>query len=187
MLARRGLGPFGETKEGGRLAGLIATKDSLVRLGAACIEARSPGSGLGCLLAAVDMDPEWPESRYQLIAEYLREGNVNDAEPHAAKLIALEPQRARGHTSMALISVARGKSEDALVELNRALACEPQDFTTQFGLGSVLSTQGKWDEALAHFQEALRIQPGSIDAKNSVETLQKRIAARAPTNTSAGP
>ena len=179
MLVRRQLIPFQPGGGGERLAKLFGTKEQVLRMGTACVDSGSPESGLGCLEAAMDMDPTWAEAPYQIGQLLLRENRNAEAETHFARVAQLEPRGARAHTALALAAVAQNKNDCAVTELRRAIELEPDDYTAHYGLGTVLASQGELEESLVQLQHALRIQPTSADATMSLESVQKRIAARA--------
>eukprot|EP00002_Diphylleia_rotans_P025971 TRINITY_DN5152_c0_g1_i1.p1 TRINITY_DN5152_c0_g1~~TRINITY_DN5152_c0_g1_i1.p1 ORF type:complete len:423 (-),score=95.99 TRINITY_DN5152_c0_g1_i1:350-1618(-) len=97
--------------------------------------------------------------------------NLDEAEKHYRKLLALDPESPEGHTGLGLVmlELARSKTDVALRSFQKALDSQPLDMAqAHFNLASALHKNSLMEEAIAHYEEALKIEPNYVPALNNL-------------------
>lgn len=110
----------------------------------------------------------------------LGEGRLAEAEQHAERAVALQPDFAPAQDALATVRRAQGRTDEAIAGYRRVLALAPRSPATLCDLGTLLLQQGRIDEAAADFQAALKVQPEFAAADVGlalVETARDHIPA----------
>lgn len=82
---------------------------------------------------------------------------------NAEKAVALDPNDAAGHTSLAFIRYKfEWRWEEADAEFRRAIALDPDYALAQHWYGEFLGLMGRYDEAIAHLRQAVALEPESL-------------------------
>ena len=74
----------------------------------------------------LDLEPESPEGHYEIAKAYWAQHRWQEAEPHARKAEALQPQVPGIHVLMGNILLQRRDSPGAIKEFNEYLRLDPQ-------------------------------------------------------------
>jgi tetratricopeptide (TPR) repeat protein len=93
----------------------------------------------------------------QLAVALLRQGQVDSAEVHMKRALALSPKDARFRAYYAQILTGLGRLPEALTELRRAYELSGGDPRIRINIAQVLGQLGRFDEAVA---ELLLVPPG---------------------------
>lgn len=92
-----------------------------------------------------------PDVRYPRALEY------------AEKAVALDPDDAAGHTSLAFLRYKfEWRWDDADAEFRRAIALDPEYALARHWYGEFLGLMGRYDEAVAHLRRAVALEPQSL-------------------------
>ena len=117
---------------------------------------------------AIELDPDYALAFCGLADSYALLGNqgyiplsdaLEKAEVAARKALALNPNLADAHVSLAPVLYNRYDWPGAEVELRRAVALDSNNVLAHYWLAIDLSVQGKVDEALEHAKRAAAIDP----------------------------
>jgi tetratricopeptide (TPR) repeat protein len=104
-----------------------------------------------------------------IIGSALQEqGRRDEAFPHLAESLRLQPNYDKPNFDIGLIYAARGDLASARHYYEQALQLNPLYTKAHVSLGLVLAAQGDPDGALAHYREAIRIDPGLAAAHNNL-------------------
>jgi len=87
-------------------------------------------------------------------------------EQYARKAIALEPDLAEGHVSLAMAQMCQFQFADAERELKRGIQLNPNYVTAHLFYARYLLTMGRAAEALAENDRALQLDPFSLAVNN---------------------
>lgn len=102
--------------------------EAYVQLGSALIQQKDYPGAEKALNQGLQLNPDAPSSsmaRYNLATAYFTTGQWKDAEPHAAKTIASQPDFALAHWLMAQIMLKKGDGQGAINEFQTYLKLDP--------------------------------------------------------------
>jgi tetratricopeptide (TPR) repeat protein len=104
-----------------------------------------------------------------IIGSALQEqGRRDEAFPHLAESLRINPHYDKPNYDIGLIYAARGDREAAKQHYLHALRLNPSYTKVHVALGLVLAAQGDVDGAVAHYRDAIRIDPGLAAAHNNL-------------------
>lgn len=106
-------------------------------------------TGEATLKRAVALDPNNPESLYQLADVTGCLGRLDEAVAMMRRVLTLEPLNASFHFYTGQWSLVLGRLDDAEAELRQAIALQPQAESYRLFLSLTYAKQGKLDQALA--------------------------------------
>ncbi|MFN0315764.1 MAG: adenylate/guanylate cyclase domain-containing protein [Burkholderiales bacterium] len=121
-----------------------------------------------CLEEAVKVDPDyaagWAYLSWIYRSEYIygydsRPGSLDLAIEAARRAVALAPDHAYNHSSLALAHFSRGDLAEFKAEAERAIALSPKGSTAIGLLGVYLCYAGEWDKSLALIAQAKALDP----------------------------
>ena len=118
-------------------------------------------------------------AHFLLGAALFADGRLNEAELHARRAMALNPNHAADYDLLGDIQVKQGRIAEAGESYRRVLQLDPGSAKAEYALGVLLLVQRQPDEAIAHLQSALRRAPESLPlllGLAHVETLRGRFA-----------
>ncbi len=99
-----------------------------VQLGSALIQQKDYAGAENALSQGLQLNPDAqdsPMAHYNLATAYFTTGQWQDAEPHAAKTIAAQPDFALAHWLMAQIMLKKGDGQGAINEFQTYLKLDP--------------------------------------------------------------
>jgi len=85
-----------------------------------------------------------------------------------------DPTTARAHERLGLVALALGRPRDALDELQRERRLHGAFPSEQLALGKVWQALGDRERARAHYRRQLELDPGSVEASDSLVSLEGR-------------
>jgi protein O-mannosyl-transferase len=104
----------------------------------------------------------------------LERDDLNGAIDHFQKALALKPDDAGTHSSLALAwaLVARANrdkpSDEVIDHYRKALEVHPDDAEAQDSLGTALVQRGQFNEAIVHYRKALELKPDFMSARSNL-------------------
>ena len=120
---------------------------------------------LGCILAALllaacatsqEESDELFEGQLSIGIEYLKKGDIANAEVLLRRAQARRPNDPRMFNAWALWHQSQGEQEQAIDYFRRGLARHPEDPLLNNNYGVFLNQSGEYDSAITYFQTALR-------------------------------
>ncbi len=159
--------------EQGRLVDAMAPAELLTSLG----EIARGGNVLAALEAAVQAKPDDLEARYRLGNAYALAAKRAEAEAELAKVIAGDPDNARGLAAKAmadraafLVAKQDGDPERAIAlyrELQQKFPAAKESLRAYRQIGRELHKLGRDDEAVASLEAMVAAEPGNVDLKSA--------------------
>jgi len=111
-------------------------------------------------VTSVHGDHAFPQVNF---AKYLLDqGQLEEAEEHARRGVALFTGYAPGHSVLGEILSTRGKAGEAVTEFREVVSQTPADASARFNLAQSLVAAGDQKAAIHEFREALLLDPGSL-------------------------
>jgi Flp pilus assembly protein TadD/SAM-dependent methyltransferase len=99
-----------------------------------------------------------------LAFEHHQAGRLGDAEAVCAKIRALHPHHPDALHLLGLISLSKGRHDDAIRHLDEALKLNPRSGQIHNSLGEVYRKQGQFAYAGDHYRKALALDPSLAEA-----------------------
>ena len=103
-----------------------------------------------------------------------RAGHLAEAERACRRVLAAEPENARGLQLLATIAERTGRKPEAIELLRRAAACAPNDPIAYHSLGDMLASAGQLDAAHAAYERAHSLDATSPAILMSVGQARQR-------------
>ena len=97
-----------------------------------------------------------------------RRGDYDAAVRAYRRVLALNPDVALAHASLAIALAEQGRLADAQRHAERALALDPGDAESWSNLGGIRARRGDLAGAVAHYQRALALRPRLASAHNNL-------------------
>jgi tetratricopeptide (TPR) repeat protein len=125
---------------------------------------------------AVEIDPEYA-SAHAGIADTLSlmyllfETNtafIDEAEGHAVKALALDPDLAEAHAAAGMVQSCRRDYEKSNREFETAIRLDPKGFDAPYFWGRNLIWQGRYEEAVHALRRAQALRPESYDTLSMI-------------------
>jgi tetratricopeptide (TPR) repeat protein len=144
------------------------TRDNYVAydgLGRALTDLGLKDQALGCFVEAVRLDPNFPQSQFNLGVALRERGQLADAAEHfeaAAKLVP-NHYETRSSFGSTLLLLGDDRLTEAVDEFSAALRLKPDSAETHGQLAVALVRQGKITNAIPHFAEAVRLDPTNAE------------------------
>jgi tetratricopeptide (TPR) repeat protein len=126
---------------------------------------------LFCYQAAVETEPRFPQSQFNLAMCLLTLGQTDAALEHLQAAAALEPRDADVQFDLGIYFSQHASWTNAVNCFSNAVTVRPGFARAQLGLGSALANAGRFTEAAPHFREALRLDPNLSEARKDLDRL----------------
>lgn len=114
---------------------------------------------------ALEINPDYPDSRLHLGMELLNQGEPEEALGHLRRVLELEPSSAEAHTQLGIALSATGQRDQAVSHYRRALELRPRYAVAHNNLGAELGARNDTEQAIRHLEEAIEISPDYVDAR----------------------
>jgi tetratricopeptide (TPR) repeat protein len=124
-----------------------------------------------CYQAAVDTEPRFPQSQFNLAMCLLEMGEITNAFAHLQAAADLEPRDADIQFDLGIYFSQHGGWTNALNCFSNSVAVRPDFARAQFGLGNALANTGHYAAAAPHFRQTLRLDPGLSAARTNLNKL----------------
>ncbi|MHC4166364.1 MAG: tetratricopeptide repeat protein [Planctomycetota bacterium] len=121
-------------------------------------------------LRATEMFPTDAEAFFQVAANAVELGRVDEAIEYYRQALQIEPNYARAHCGLAIALELHGNPADrsrldvASSHYSRALRIDPNYPEAHSGLGRTLAAQERLEEAIWHYRQAIRLEPDLVQA-----------------------
>ena len=124
---------------------------------------------------AIQTDPDYPYSYYNLGSAYLGEGREGEAINEFKDAIRLKPDYVKAHATLGWIYYKQGAYDIALKKLWEAISIDPDYAEGYYRLGEVYLAKGLYSVAARQYDEALQIEPGYAEAQAGLAKVNKLI------------
>ncbi|MEZ5392174.1 MAG: tetratricopeptide repeat protein [Bryobacterales bacterium] len=164
--------------------------DARINLGSLLLEQGDLTGALALFVEASRMRPDDPLIFQQLGGTYFFLNQLGNAEDSYRKAIALEPEKAGPHASLASVLGAQGRLGDALKEFEAARDLGEPDAQLLSNLGALYMQLGEPEKGLEAFQQAAAADPKDyasrvnlamfwLQEENAIEARKYLAEARA--------
>ncbi len=117
-------------------------------------------------------EPVQPKRLLQLTALYHKLGCPELEAAAWTRLVAIKPDRARGHGRLAELHLMAGRSREAVPHVRRALQARPQKVKLWILLAEVCEDIGELDEAEAAWIKVAELDPRSLSAEQRLADVR---------------
>jgi len=124
-----------------------------------------------CYQAAVDTEPRFPQSQFNLAMSLLEAGETTNAFAHLQAAADLEPRDADIQFDLGIYFSQHGGWTNAANCFSNSVAVRPGYARAQFNLGNAYANIGVFTGAAARFREALRLDPNLSEARTNLNRL----------------
>lgn len=118
---------------------------------------------VNALTTALKLDSDHVDSHLNVASLLLEARQLDLAQRHAERAIALAPQRYEAALGMGLLARARERSGEALEWLTRAEVIAPERVEAPMAIGATYQEMGLPADAIAAFDRALRWHASNVD------------------------
>jgi len=121
-------------------------------------------------LRATEIFPTDAEAYFQVAANAVELGRVDEAIEYYRRALNIEPNYARAHCGLAIAlelhgdPLDRARPDEASAHYTRALEIEPDYPEAHSGLARTLASQNRLEDAIWHFRQAIRAEPDMVQA-----------------------
>lgn len=115
------------------------------------------------------------EQAHALIDQYMRAGQVAEAEAIGRQIVAAVPHDYITLAKIAQLRFQAGAFEESIEFMQRAATLRPNDAGYQSNLGMLYSTLRQFEPAIAHFGAAIRLQPNLIEGLNNLGSSLREL------------
>jgi tetratricopeptide (TPR) repeat protein len=126
-------------------------------------------------VAALRINPDYPDTHYNLGVALTRLGKRNEAVQHYERALQLKPDYAQAHNNLGLELAAQGKAAEARRHFEQALQFKPDYADAHHNLGFALFTHGKVNEAIPYYERALQLNPGDAETHEHLGLAYGRV------------
>lgn len=123
---------------------------------------------------AVGMDPTSISARNRLIAEYLDQGHIPDAEKMVLAILEKNKNDVDGRFFNALLNLSRGQIDQAQEALRKVIADRPWFAPAHLYLGIIYGRKDELLMARQEVTEALKLDPRNVSARLALATVHFR-------------
>jgi len=110
----------------------------------------------------VSQRPDNARAQNNLGSALVREGRVDEASEHFARLVQLKPDDAEARYNLGNALLQLGRMGEATEQGAVALRLKPDFVEAHCLMGSALAQSGRMDEAVSQFQAAVKLDPSSF-------------------------
>jgi protein O-GlcNAc transferase len=111
------------------------------------------------------------KKKTQTALEYLRTGNLQQAERIFREILRARPRNSRAYHYLGDILEDTGRHEEAMACYQKAIELNPGFAGTYYNVASILREKGMLDEALAYYQNVISLEPGFASTYNAAGTI----------------
>jgi Tfp pilus assembly protein PilF len=129
------------------------------------------GHALFLYRAAVDTEPRFPQSQFNLAMCLLTLGQTDEALEHLQVAAALEPRDADIQYDLGIYFTQHNSWTNALNCFSNSISVRPDFAPAQLYLGTTLANLNRARDAAPRFREALRLDPALLQAKTNLDKL----------------
>jgi tetratricopeptide (TPR) repeat protein len=117
---------------------------------------------------AINLKPDYADTRYNLGVVYLRQGRLDDAVRENQTAIKLKPDHADAYHSLGVAYHVQGRLDEAVREYRTAINLRADYADVHYNLGVAYQAQGRLDDAVREYQTVLKLKPDHIGARNNL-------------------
>ncbi|MDY6989257.1 MAG: tetratricopeptide repeat protein [Thermodesulfobacteriota bacterium] len=139
-------------------------KSHLNNVGLAYVRSGDMEHGLKELKEALEIDPGFAPTHYNLAVAFQGLGRLRDAAFHYSRALEIDPFHAKAHYNLGLLLAQENRLTEAAMHFRQALEILPDYAEASSNLGVVLLAQGETEEAVQHFKRACTVKPDYVDA-----------------------
>lgn len=144
----------------GEVTALRTGAQDYSRLAQRAISQGRPAAAVPLLERSVALDPNRPDTRYNLAAALLRLGRSEAAMHRLELLIRDFPDHVLSRVLVARMLSNRGDWDKAFAHLQHAIEADPRDERAFLALGDLRRRHGDMDAALEAYERAIALEPG---------------------------
>jgi tetratricopeptide (TPR) repeat protein len=130
--------------------------------------------------AALRLEPNYAEVRYDLGALLLGSGRLAEAEEHFAEAIKLSPELAGAHNCLGIIRQRQNRRTEAQACFQKAVQYDPDNWQAHLNLAYTYLAEGNLDRAIPELRETLRLRPSCEPAQKALAKALSQTAPSAP-------
>lgn len=123
---------------------------------------------------AIKLSAHDPMSWYNLGVARLHSDDLPGAEDAFRHAVEYDADLANAWSNLGFVQLQNGKPTEALRSFEMGIAADPDYPKCYVGKGQILATIGKVDEGRRCLEKALKLDPGSVAAKQALQTLSAR-------------
>jgi protein O-GlcNAc transferase len=123
---------------------------------------------------AVQLDPRFPGTRYNLGRAYLEAGELERGTAEMREALRLHPDFPEAHQALGMAYTEQGRFAEALAHLERALVLNPDLMVVRNHVGRIYLAQGRLDEAIQTFSALVEQAPGIAEARHNLAVAYAR-------------
>jgi tetratricopeptide (TPR) repeat protein len=146
------------------LASFSVRADIHINLGVRLMKAGRVDEAITEYRKAVDINPDYAQSRNNLGNALAVKGNLDDAIAQYRRALDIEPDYSGARNNFGLALFQKGEVEQAIEQYHKALEIVPHNAGALSNLGNALLTKGKLDDAMTCFRKAVAMDPEQVDA-----------------------
>jgi tetratricopeptide (TPR) repeat protein len=150
-----------------------------VTLGNEADESGRTGEALEHYAQALVVEPNLPETHYNLAVTLHRAGRLDTAVVHYERALAARPHDVDTLTQMAGALRRMGELERSRKAFEKSLAVEPTGVEARYGLAALLASTGRLEEARAQLQQLLAMHPERAEAGRALTRIEQELAKKA--------
>jgi putative PEP-CTERM system TPR-repeat lipoprotein len=139
-------------------------------LGMAHFHKGEPEQATSQFQKALDLAPEFPQSRIMLSLVLLRQNRLDDAVNEARKALDSDADNALAHNVLGNAYMAKGMQEEGMAELNRALELDPNLIDAHMKKGVYNLSKGRYREAELNLKKAVEAAPDLLNTRVMLAT-----------------
>jgi len=139
-------------------------KSHLNNVGLAYVRSGDVEHGLKELKAALEIDPGFAPTHYNLAVAFQGLGRLREAAFHYSRALEIDPFHAKAHYNLGLLLAQENRLTEAAMHFRQALEILPDYAEASSNLGVVLLAQGETEQAVQHFKRACTVKPDYVEA-----------------------
>jgi tetratricopeptide (TPR) repeat protein len=142
-------------------------------LGTLCVKTKRYGEGAEAFRAALNINPEYLEARFNLFKTFKAQGKLEAAVDEGKVLLEKKLPYPDFYCSLGEIYISMDKLDQADATLQRATLINPKRAETHFLLAKVHESRGLKEKAIAALKECVACNPPESLKQKAKEFLRK--------------
>jgi len=126
------------------------------------------GAGTSALEAAIESQPDFAPTYYNLGLTHERAGRAAEARRAFEHAVELEPRSADARRGLGRLALASGDVEGSLVYLDEAIRIDAADVEAHALRARASFRLGRYADAEAGFLRVIELHPRSVEARNNL-------------------